>query len=124
MLQAPSQAGGSCAGLNYGCGSGSLSLSLKRYYSLMRIKVRVHLSSALRTAAAAQLESCDARDRLFELLKNAMRAVVEAHARAARAGGSRSAPPPPIIVRICDAPASVTLRISDQVLRGRVPSVP
>ena len=99
-------------------------MSLKRYYSLMRIKVRVHLSSALRTAAAAQLESCDARDRLFELLKNAMRAVVEAHARAARAGGRRSAPPPPIIVRICDAPASVTLRISDQVLRGRVPSVP
>ncbi len=52
-----------------------------------------------------------------------MRAVVEAHSRAARASGRRSAPPP-IIVRICDAPASVTLRISDQVLRDRAAPVP
>lgn len=47
--------------------------------------------------------------RLFELLKNAMRAVAEAHR------GRRGQPPPPIVVRICDAPSSVTLRISDQV---------
>ncbi|KAK9845511.1 hypothetical protein WJX81_008336 [Elliptochloris bilobata] len=45
---------------------------------------------------------------LFELLKNAMRAVVEAHR------GRRGQPPPPVVVRICDAPSSVTLRISDQ----------
>ena len=44
---------------------------------------------------------------LFELLKNAMRAVVEAHRR------GRSLPP--VHVHICKAPSSVTLRISDQV---------
>lgn len=50
---------------------------------------------------------------LFELLKNAMRAVVEAppqRARQTRRGL------PPVHVRICKAPSSVTLRISDQVL--------
>ena len=46
--------------------------------------------------------------RLFELLKNAMRAVAEAHR------GRRGQPLPPIVVRICEAPRSVTLRISDQ----------
>lgn len=44
---------------------------------------------------------------LFELLKNAMRAVVEAH----RHGRSL----PPVHVHICKAPSAVTLRISDQV---------
>jgi hypothetical protein len=44
---------------------------------------------------------------LFELLKNAMRAMVEAHRR------GRSLPP--VHVHICKAPSSVTLRISDQV---------
>ncbi len=48
------------------------------------------------------------RLRLFELLKNAMRAVAEAHR------GRRGQPLPPIVVRICEAPRSVTLRISDQ----------
>ena len=47
---------------------------------------------------------------LFELLKNAMRAVVEAHRR------GRSLPP--VHVHICKAPSSVTLRISDQVRTG------
>ena len=48
------------------------------------------------------------RLRLFELLKNAMRAAAEAHR------GRRGQPLPPIVVRICEAPRSVTLRISDQ----------
>ena len=64
--------------------------------------------------ARAHRTSCRARNwyplygRLFELLKNAMRAVVEAHR------GRRMDAPPPVVVRICDAPSSVTLRISDQ----------
>ena len=48
---------------------------------------------------------------LFELLKNAMRAVVEAHSRARQTRRGL----PPVHVRICKAPSSVTLRISDQV---------
>ena len=52
--------------------------------------------------------ACTCCGRLFELLKNAMRAAVEA--RRGRAGTA----PPPVVVRICDAPSSVTLRISDQ----------
>jgi hypothetical protein len=42
---------------------------------------------------------------LFELLKNAMRAVVECHRQHAL---------PPIHVAICKSASSVTLRISDQ----------
>ena len=53
---------------------------------------------------------------LFELMKNAMRAVVEAsRRRGSRPGHGREAALPPLHVRICTAPTSVTLRISDQV---------
>jgi hypothetical protein len=51
---------------------------------------------------------------LFELLKNAMRAVVVA-APASRSRQNRRGGLPPVHVRICKAPSSVTLRISDQV---------
>ena len=44
---------------------------------------------------------------LYELLKNAMRAVVLSH---------RGRPLPALTVAICKAQSSVTLRISDQVL--------
>lgn len=44
---------------------------------------------------------------LYELLKNAMRAVVEHHPR-------RSALPP-VVIRVCNGGGTVTLRISDQV---------
>jgi hypothetical protein len=46
---------------------------------------------------------------LYELLKNAMRAVVEAHPR-------RSALPP-VHMRVCQGDGTVTLRVSDQVRR-------
>ena len=53
---------------------------------------------------------------LFELMKNAMRAIVESSRRRAsqnRVGGNAALPP--VHVHICKAPTSVTLRISDQV---------
>ena len=56
----------------------------------------------------SQRVACTCSYRLFELLKNAMRAVVEGQR------SRRGHAPPPVVVRICDAPSSVTLRISDQ----------
>lgn len=51
---------------------------------------------------------------LFEVLKNAMRAVVEMH-------GTRSSSLPTIQIRIADAESCVTLRVSDQVRAGVAP---
>jgi [3-methyl-2-oxobutanoate dehydrogenase (acetyl-transferring)] kinase len=61
----------------------------------------------------AHLDYC-----LYELLKNAVRATVEA-GRVSGGGGSGGAagspPLPPVVVRVCDAPGgSTTVRISDQ----------
>ena len=53
---------------------------------------------------------------LFELMKNAMRAVVESsRQRRSQNSHGRDDALPPVHVHICKAPTSVTLRISDQV---------
>ncbi len=59
----------------------------------------------------AHLDYC-----LYELLKNAVRATVEAAAARGGGGGGQGAGAlPPILVRVCDAPGgSTTVRISDQ----------